>query len=230
MVKAYGPGLQSSFEIEEPGEFTVETKNAGIGTLTIRVHGVKGAFKIEANPVSESDPRTLKGHYNPKEPGDYIVAVRWSGMHVPGSPFNVTIRPKPKPKKEEVEEEDTTEDVDSPVAPIQGGVPVMTKEQSKRYQLHLLQQQRLAAAGLRQQPYMLNPAAVYGSSVSMKQKMKMNSTKTTGARKDAQNWSMKDPTAEVTRKTSQVRIKEEPEHMVYIQSEQVAKKKKKRKF
>lgn len=230
MVKAYGPGLQSSFEIDEPGEFTVETKNAGIGTLTIRVHGVKGAFKIEANPVSESDPRTLKGHYNPKEPGDYIIAIRWSGMHVPGSPFNVTIRPKPKPKKEKVKEEDITEDVDLPVTQIQGGVPVMTKEQMKKYQLHLLQQQRLAAAGLRQQPYMMNPAMMHGSSVSMQHKMQTNSTKTRGVRKDAQNWSMKDPTAEVTKKTSQVRIKEEAESLVYVQPEQVAKKKKKRKF
>ena len=101
MVKAYGPGLEPSFEIGQAGEFTIETKNAGIGTLTIRVHGVKGAFKIEANPVSETDPRTLKSHYDPREPGDYIIAIRWSGDHIPGSPFSINIR-KP-PKKEEKE-------------------------------------------------------------------------------------------------------------------------------
>ena len=98
-VKAYGPGLEPSFEVGEVGEFTIETKNAGIGTLTIRVHGVKGAFKITAEPVQEDNPRMLRAHYDPKEPGDYIVAVRWSGTHVPGSPFNVNIRKKPKPKK-----------------------------------------------------------------------------------------------------------------------------------
>ena len=98
-VKAYGPGLGPSFEVGEEGEFTIESKGAGIGTLTIRVHGVKGAFKIVADPVSEDDPRTMKARYDPKEPGDYIVAVRWSGTHVPGSPFNVNIRKKPKPKK-----------------------------------------------------------------------------------------------------------------------------------
>ena len=101
-VKAYGPGLQPSVEVGESGEFTIETKNAGIGTLTIRVHGVKGAFKILAEPVSEDDPRTMKAHYDPKEPGDYIVVVRWSGTHVPGSPFSVNIRKKPKPKKKKV--------------------------------------------------------------------------------------------------------------------------------
>ena len=98
-VKAYGPGLEPSIEVGEDGDFTIETKNAGIGTLTIRVHGVKGAFKISAEAVSEEDPRTMKAHYDPKEPGDYIVAVRWSGTHVPGSPFSVNIRKKPKSKK-----------------------------------------------------------------------------------------------------------------------------------
>ena len=98
-VKAYGPGLEPSVEVGELGEFTIETKNAGIGTLTVRVHGVKGAFKIVAEPVNEGDPRTLRARYDPKEPGDYIVAVRWSGSHVPGSPFSVNIRSKPKPKK-----------------------------------------------------------------------------------------------------------------------------------
>ena len=85
-----------SFEV---GEFTIETKNAGIGTLTIQVHGVKGAFKIAAEPVKDDDPHTLRAHCDPKEAGDYIVAVRWSGTHVPGSPFNVNIHKKPKPKK-----------------------------------------------------------------------------------------------------------------------------------
>ena len=98
-VKAYGPGLEPSVEVGEEGKFTVETKGAGIGTLTIRVHGVKGAFKIIAEPVSEEDTRTMEAHYDPKEPGDYIVAIRWSGTHVPGSPFSVNIRKKPKPKK-----------------------------------------------------------------------------------------------------------------------------------
>ena len=117
-VKAYGPGLQPSFEVGEVGEFTIETKNAGIGTLSIRVHGVKGAFKIAAEPVNDDDPRTLRAHYDPKEAGDYIVAVRWSGTHVPGSPFNVNIRKKPKPKKvklptvKQVEGFDTIEESD----------------------------------------------------------------------------------------------------------------------
>ena len=53
-----------NFEVGEVGEFTIETKNAGIGTLTIRVHGIKGAFKITAEPVKDDDPRTLRAHYD----------------------------------------------------------------------------------------------------------------------------------------------------------------------
>ena len=58
-----------------------------------------GTFKIIAELVKDDDLRTLRTHYDPKEPGDYIVAVRWSGTHIPGSPFNVNIGKKPKSKK-----------------------------------------------------------------------------------------------------------------------------------
>lgn len=229
MVKAYGPGLQSSFEIEEPGEFTVETKNAGIGTLTIRVHGVKGAFKIAANTVSESDPRTLIAQYNPKEPGDYIVAIRWSGKHVPGSPFNVNIRPKPKPKKEKHTEEDTMEGTDE-VDQVEGGKPqAMTKEQAKRQQHQLLAQQRLANAGLAY-PYAMHPAyAVSGGAFGMQRKMRTNVVMTKGATKETQNSNAKAQKSNGQKPGSQVRIKEEPESVEYVEPKE-GKKKKKRKF
>ena len=127
-VKAYGPGLEPSFEVGEEGEFTIETKNAGIGTLTIRVHGVKGAFKIIADPVSPNDPRTMKARYDPQEPGDYIVAVRWSGTHVPGSPFNINIRQKPKPKKVKMQDDDENDAYDEYSEPLGANI-VMKRQQ-----------------------------------------------------------------------------------------------------
>lgn len=106
MVKAYGPGLEPDSEIgTDSSEFSIETKDAGIGTLTIRVHGVKGAFKIRAQPVSEDNPRTLQASYHPKMPGDYIIAIRWSGSHIPGSPFKISIRDPPKPEGEKKKKE-----------------------------------------------------------------------------------------------------------------------------
>ena len=35
--------------------------------------------------------RTILGKYEPTEPGDYRIEVKWSGEHVPGSPFMVMI-------------------------------------------------------------------------------------------------------------------------------------------
>ena len=35
--------------------------------------------------------RTILCRYDPTEVGDYIIYVKWSGQHVPGSPFHVHI-------------------------------------------------------------------------------------------------------------------------------------------
>ena len=74
------------------GEFHIDTKHAGIGTLLVRVHGIRDSFKVEANSVSENKPRLLLAHYYPMIPGEYTIFVRWSGSHVPGSPFTVHIK------------------------------------------------------------------------------------------------------------------------------------------
>ena len=49
-----------------------------------------GAFRVEMQRESQKD-RTILCRYNPTEPGDYRVEVKWSGEHVPGSPFMVMI-------------------------------------------------------------------------------------------------------------------------------------------
>ena len=89
-VRAYGPGLEDGM-VNGTGEFTIDTKNAGIGTLVVRVHGIKGAFKIDAYATDDSQPRVLLGRYDPSLPGIYTISIRWSGEHVPGSPFRVEI-------------------------------------------------------------------------------------------------------------------------------------------
>ena len=35
--------------------------------------------------------RTILCKYDPTEPGDYRIEIKWSGRHVPGSPFSVMI-------------------------------------------------------------------------------------------------------------------------------------------
>ena len=49
-----------------------------------------GAFRVEMQRESQKD-RTILCRYDPTEVGDYIVHVKWSGEHVPGSPFHVQI-------------------------------------------------------------------------------------------------------------------------------------------
>ena len=217
MVKAYGPGLEPSFEVGETSDFTIETKNAGIGTLTVRVHGVKGAFKIDANAVSKSDPRTLKAQYDPKEPGDYIIAIRWSGNHVPGSPFSINIRAPPKKKKEKKKE--SFDEEDGPVLPEPVDEHVMTKEQIKAYRAQMKQRGQVGMVPPGQvgyNPYMVPgyPAQRVGGGImsTQSQIIASSSKRVEKSSKGA---------------TSQVRIQEEPSSTVYYEKE---KKKKKRKF
>ena len=49
-----------------------------------------GAFRVEMQRESQKD-RTILCKYEPTEPGDYRIEVKWSGEHVPGSPFMVMI-------------------------------------------------------------------------------------------------------------------------------------------
>ena len=64
---------------------------AGIGTLTVVLHGVKDAFKIDVKPVDPANPRQLRGVYCPQEGGDYEVTIKWSDIDVLGSPFKVKV-------------------------------------------------------------------------------------------------------------------------------------------
>lgn len=88
--KAYGPGLENGC-VGSPKTFTIETRDAGAGTLKVRLHGVKDAFKININPIDPQDSRTLQARYNPRKPGEYLVTIKWVDQHIPGSPFRVKI-------------------------------------------------------------------------------------------------------------------------------------------
>ena len=90
---AYGPGLEDGL-VGKKSFFTIETKNAGAAILRVRLHGVKGAFKIEVKPKDHKDHRTLLANYNPTQPGEYLITIKWSDVHIPGSPFRVKITGK----------------------------------------------------------------------------------------------------------------------------------------
>uniref|UniRef100_A0A1I7XV17 Filamin-A n=1 Tax=Heterorhabditis bacteriophora TaxID=37862 RepID=A0A1I7XV17_HETBA len=89
-VRVYGPGIEHGILSMFKSNFIVETRGAGAGQLTVRVRGPKGAFNVEMQREKKNE-RTIHCKYEPKEPGDYQVEVKWHGEHVPGSPFLVMI-------------------------------------------------------------------------------------------------------------------------------------------
>ncbi|CAH1781771.1 unnamed protein product [Owenia fusiformis] len=89
-VRVTGPGIEHGILAKYQSRFIVETRGAGAGQLTVRIRGPKGAFHVEMQRESQKD-RTILCHYDPAEIGDYVVSIKWSGVHVPGSPFNVNI-------------------------------------------------------------------------------------------------------------------------------------------
>lgn len=104
-VRVYGPGIENGILARFKSNFVVETRGAGGGHLTVRVRGPKstrkqqdkvltitipGAFHVDMQRDARHD-RTIHCKYEPREPGDYQLEVKWAGMHVPGSPFLVMI-------------------------------------------------------------------------------------------------------------------------------------------
>ncbi|KAL3847647.1 hypothetical protein ACJMK2_018549 [Sinanodonta woodiana] len=87
-VRVTGPGVEHGILANFQSRFTVETRGAGAGQLTVRIRGPKGAFQVEMYRDSQRD-RTILCRYDPVETGLYIISVKWSGVDVPGSPFQV---------------------------------------------------------------------------------------------------------------------------------------------
>jgi len=89
-VKVFGPGIEHGVLATYQSRFICDTRGAGAGQLTVRIRGPKGAFRVEMQRESQKD-RTILCKFDPTEPGDYRVEVKWSGEHVPGSPYMVMI-------------------------------------------------------------------------------------------------------------------------------------------
>ncbi|MCJ8734519.1 hypothetical protein PDJAM_G00236590 [Pangasius djambal] len=86
MVTAYGPGLCHG-TVNKPATFTVVTKNAKEGGLSL---AVEGPSKAEISCKDNKDG-TCTVSYLPTAPGDYSIIVKFDGKHIPGSPFTAKI-------------------------------------------------------------------------------------------------------------------------------------------
>ncbi|XP_069103436.1 filamin-B-like isoform X3 [Argopecten irradians] len=89
-VRVTGPGVEHGILATFQSSFVVETRGAGAGQLTVRIRGPKGGFQVEMYRDSQRD-RTILCRYDPTETGLYIISIRWSGVDVPGSPFQINI-------------------------------------------------------------------------------------------------------------------------------------------
>ena len=88
-VAVSGPGLEDG-KVGQPSNFIIDVSKAGHGYMSFQVQGPKNRFKI--NLERDADNKALiKAAYNPSHPGTYIVAVLWSGVHIPNSPFTIKV-------------------------------------------------------------------------------------------------------------------------------------------
>uniref|UniRef100_H3C4Z4 Filamin A n=1 Tax=Tetraodon nigroviridis TaxID=99883 RepID=H3C4Z4_TETNG len=85
-VSAYGPGLIHG-TVNKPAVFTVDTKDAGEGGLSL---AIEGPSKADISCVDNQDG-TCTVSYLPVLPGDYSILVKYNDKHIPGSPFSARI-------------------------------------------------------------------------------------------------------------------------------------------
>ncbi|TWW57270.1 Filamin-A [Takifugu flavidus] len=85
-VSAYGPGLIHG-TVNKPAVFTVDTKDAGEGGLSL---AIEGPSKADISCVDNQDG-TCTVSYLPVLPGDYSILVKYNDKHIPGSPFSAKI-------------------------------------------------------------------------------------------------------------------------------------------
>jgi filamin len=88
--RAYGPGLVEGVS-GEAAPFTVDTPN-GTTNLEVIVEGPRSRAPVTITKTTKPNgTASYACSYNPTEPGNYKVHVKFGGVHVPGSIFHVTV-------------------------------------------------------------------------------------------------------------------------------------------
>ncbi|CAL8338413.1 unnamed protein product [Merluccius merluccius] len=85
-VKAGGPGLERA-QVGEPAEFSIWTREAGAGGLSV---AVEGPSRAEISFQDRKDGSCGVSYLAP-EPGDYEVSVKFNEQHIPDSPYLVPV-------------------------------------------------------------------------------------------------------------------------------------------
>ncbi|KAJ3602536.1 hypothetical protein NHX12_030289, partial [Muraenolepis orangiensis] len=85
-VKAGGPGLERA-QVGVPAEFSIWTREAGAGGLSV---AVEGPSRAEISFQDRKDGSCGVSYLAP-EPGDYEVSVKFNEQHIPDSPYLVPV-------------------------------------------------------------------------------------------------------------------------------------------
>ncbi|XP_076028123.1 filamin B a isoform X2 [Genypterus blacodes] len=85
-VRAHGDGLVEGSTFTN-ANFMVDTREAGYGGLAL---SIEGPSKVDIQ-TEDMEDGTCGVTYCPTEPGNYIVSIRFSEDHIPGSPFTVPV-------------------------------------------------------------------------------------------------------------------------------------------
>uniref|UniRef100_A0AAY4BYE5 Calponin-homology (CH) domain-containing protein n=1 Tax=Denticeps clupeoides TaxID=299321 RepID=A0AAY4BYE5_9TELE len=85
-VTAGGPGLERA-EVGIPAEFSIWTREAGAGGLSI---AVEGPSRAEISFEDRKDG-SCGVSYMAQEPGDYEVSIKFNDEHIPDSPYLVPV-------------------------------------------------------------------------------------------------------------------------------------------
>ena len=89
-VRAYGPGLQADgVKIGDPGEFTIDASQAGVGNAEVTVDGPY--WRGSKPQLKDNGDGTYSCCYNPHIVGTYKVNVNFANEAIPESPFKVNV-------------------------------------------------------------------------------------------------------------------------------------------
>ncbi|XP_026470975.1 filamin-A-like [Ctenocephalides felis] len=109
-ITAYGTGLTQG-ATGKPSVFTVSTKDAGAGALSM---SIEGPCRTELSCHDNKDG-TVSVSYLPAAPGDYTIKIRYGDRHIQGSPFCAKVTGEPLKRSQVMQR--TVSEVTLPVKP-----------------------------------------------------------------------------------------------------------------
>ncbi|XP_071084444.1 filamin-C-like [Haliotis cracherodii] len=92
-----GRGLKEA-NVDQPATFYVDGSKAGDGIPDADLTKASNGKRVPVH-VESVRPRVYKCDYTPREPGAYLLKLKWNDHPLKGSPFRVNVRSPPQPKR-----------------------------------------------------------------------------------------------------------------------------------